>query len=75
MAKPCQASSPPTAVSAPRSATSGQLCGTSARQPPRPRVRPRTGSSANSATVNAIWKTENRALVSLMIASAVEKLA
>jgi hypothetical protein len=75
MEKPFHAKRPPAAVSAPRSATRGQLCGSNARQPPRPCVRPSTGSSANAATVKAIWKTEKRSLASLMIASAVEKLA
>ena len=75
MPKPRQASRPQAAVRPPRNATSGQRCGISARNPPWPRVSASTGSSANSATVNAIWNTEKRALVSLTMASAVEKLA
>ena len=75
MLKARQASSPPTAVRTPRSATKPQRCGTSLRKPPWPNVSATTGSSANSATVNAIWKTEKRLLASLISASPVEKQA
>ncbi len=75
MAKPAQASRAQTAVRPARNATSCQRCGTIARHPPRPMVSTATGRSANSATENAIWNTEKRALDSLIIASAVEKLA
>jgi hypothetical protein len=62
-------------VRTPRKATSGQRRGSSARKPPCPRVSTSTGTSANRATVKAIWNTEKRALASLIMASPVENEA